>query len=111
MPWSGSRQEHRAEDVVLALAVGVVADADRPRALVAGEVVERLLLQHALAADPVHDLQRAVLVAAEVGDELDEVVGLPVEAERVQAAERERRVAHPRVAVVPVALAAGRLGQ
>ena len=51
------------------------------------------------------------LVALEVGDELHEVVGLPVEAERVQPPQRERRVAHPAVAVVPVALATGRLGQ
>ena len=53
----------------------------------------------------------AVLVGLEVGDELHELVGLPVEVEVVQRLQRERRVAHPRVAVVPVALAAGRLGQ
>ena len=49
--------------------------------------------------------------ALEVGDVLDEVVGLPVEAERCRAPQRERRVAHPAVAVVPVALAARRLRQ
>ena len=37
------RVEHRAPDVVLRLAVGGVADANRPRALVAEEVVERRL--------------------------------------------------------------------
>ena len=105
------RVEHRAEDVVLALLVGAVADPHRRRALVAVEVRELGLVQVALAADPVHDLQRAVLVALEVGDVLHEVVGLPVEAERVQPPQRERRVAHPAVAVVPVALAARRLGQ
>ena len=36
---------------------------------------------------------------------------LPVEAERVQRAQHERGVADPRVAVVPVALAARRLGE
>ena len=46
-----------------------------------------------------------------VGDEVEEVVGLPVEAERVQPPQRERRVADPAVAVVPVALALRRLGQ
>ncbi len=44
-------------------------------------------------------------------DEVEEVVGLPVEAERVEAPQHERGVADPRVAVVPVALAARRLGQ
>ena len=67
--------------------------------------------QVAAPVDPVHDLQRAVRVGLEVGDELHELVGLPVEVEPVQRLQRERRVAHPRVAVVPVALAAGRLGQ
>ena len=47
----------------------------------------------------------------DVGDELHELVGLPVQVQVVQRLERERRVAHPRVAVVPVALAARRLGK
>ena len=50
-------------------------------------------------------------VRLDVGDELHELVGLPVEVQAVQRLEREGRVAHPRVAVVPVALAARRLGQ
>ena len=53
----------------------------------------------------------AVLVRLEVGDELHELVGLPVEVEPVERLQREGRVAHPRVAVVPVALPAGCLGQ
>ncbi len=40
-----------------------------------------------------------------------ELVGLPVEVEPVERLQREGRVAHPGVAVVPVALAARRLGQ
>ena len=64
-----------------------------------------------LALDPVHDLQRAVLVALHVGDVLDEVVGLPVEPERVQRPQREGGVAHPAVAVVPVARSPRGLGQ
>ena len=47
----------------------------------------------------------------DVGEEVEEVVGLPVEPERVEAPEHERGVAEPRVAVVPVALAARRLRQ
>ena len=104
------RVEHRAPDVVLVLVVGAVAHPHRPRVLVAGQVAERVLAQALLAADPVHDLE-APGVAGHVGDEVEEVVGLGVEAERVEPPQREGRVAYPGVAVVPVALAAGRLGQ
>ena len=105
------RVEDRAPDVVLVLVVGAVADPHGPRALVAGQVVERLLGKLGLAADAVHDLELALLGLGHVGDEVEEVVRLPVEAERVEAPEHERGVADPGVAVVPVALAAGRLGQ
>jgi hypothetical protein len=99
-----------APDVVLALVVGAVADPYGTGALVAAEVVEDVLVERALAVDAVHDLQLGITIG-DVGDEVEEVVGLPVEAERVQAPERERRVADPAVAVVPVALAAGGLRQ
>ena len=104
------RVQQRAPHVVLLLLVGVVADPHRPGALVAGEVVEHLLVELALAADAVHHLQ-VLLAAGHVGDEVEEVVGLPVEAERVQRPQHERRVADPAVAVVPVALAVRGLGQ
>ena len=105
------RVEHRAEDVVLPLIERAVADPHRLRARIAGEVVERRLRQLPAAVDPVHDLQRAVVGRLDVGDELHELVGLPVEPEPVEGLEGERRVAHPRVPVVPVALAARGLGQ
>ena len=105
------RVENGAEDIVLALIVGGIADPNRARALVAGQVIEYLFGQVALPADAVHDLERAVGVALEVGDVLDEVVSLPAEPERAETPEREGRVAHPGVAVVPVALAARRLRQ
>ena len=105
------RVEHRAEHVVLALVERTVADPHRPGALVARQLVARRLGQVAAAVDAVHDLQAAVGVRLEVGDELHELVGLPVEVEVVQRLQREGRVAHPRVAVVPVALAARGLGQ
>ena len=105
------RVEHRAVDVVLTLIEGAVADPHRVRAGVAGELLAERLGQVAPAVDPVHDLQPAVAVGLDVGDELHELVGLPVEPEQVQRLQRERRVAHPRVAVVPVALAPRRLGQ
>ena len=103
--------QHRAEDVVLALAVGAVAAAAPVASSHSPQLADRDLAQIALAADAVHDLQAAVLVARQVGEVLHEVVRLPVEVERVQAPQRERRVAHPAVAVVPVALAARGLGQ
>ena len=105
------RVEDGAEDVVLPLVERAVPDADGTGPGVPREVVERRLGQVAPPVDPVHDLQRPVVVRLEVGDELHELVGLPVEVEPVERLERERRVAHPRVAVVPVALAAWRLGQ
>ena len=105
------RVEGGAEDVVLALIERAVADPDRAGAGVAAQVVERRLGQVAPAVDPVHDLQGAVVVDLEVGDELHELVGFPVEVQPVQRLQRERGVAHPAVAVVPVPFAAGRLGQ
>ena len=67
-----------------------------------------------LEVDPVVDrvqhLERRA-VADLIGDEVEEAVRLVVEAERVQAPQRERRVAHPAVPVVPVPFPAGRLGE
>ena len=103
--------QHGTEDVVLALVEGAVADAHRLRARVAGELVARGLGQVAAPVDPVHDLQRAVLVGLEIGDELHELVRLPVEVEVVQRLQREGGVAHPREPVVPVALPARGLRQ
>ena len=73
-------------------------------------MVEGLLGEVALAADPVHDLQAGILLA-DLDDEAHEVARLLVEAERVQGPEAEGRVADPTVTVVPVAFAAGRLRQ
>ena len=103
--------EDRSPDVVLVLLVGVVADSHRACALVAGEVVERPLGQLGFAADAVHDLEPSFLRLGELGQEVEEVVRFPVEAERVQAPEHERCIPNPRVAVVPVAFASRRFGQ
>ena len=105
------RVEHGAVDVVLTLVEGSVAEADRLGALVAREFVPGRLGQVTAAVDAVHDLQAAVVVRLEVGHELHELVGLPVEVQEVQGLQGERRVPHPRVAVVPVPLAARGLGQ
>ncbi len=105
------RVEHGPVDVVLALVEGAVADPHRAGAGVAREILAEGLGEIAAAVDPIHDLQPAVAVGLKVGHELHELVGLPVEAEEVQGLERERGVAHPGEAVIPVALAARRLGQ
>ncbi len=104
-----NRVERGPEDVVLPLVEGAVADAHRTGACISGEVVERRLRQVAPPVDPVHDLQPAVVVRLDVGDELHELVGLPVEVQVVERLQRERRVPDPGVAVVPVPLSARRL--
>src|SRR5436309_2310686 len=91
-------------------ASSVLAHPHRLRALIAAQVMERLLAELVLAADAVHDLQ-VFLAGGDVGDEVEEVVGLARETQRVQAPQHEGAVADPRVAVVPVALAADRLRQ
>ena len=108
------RVQHGAPDVVLALVVGAVADAHRPGVVVTGQVVEFVFDEFALAADGVHHLQGmalAVVGAGHVGDEREEVVGLAVQSQGVEAPEREGGVAHPGVAVVPVALTLRRFRQ
>ena len=112
----GHRVEQHPPHVVLVLVVRAVADAHRPGAAVAGEVVERVLGEVGLAADAVHDLEveaarRRVDRRQRLEHEREVLERLPVEAEVVQRAQHERGVADPRVAVVPVALAARRLGQ
>ena len=102
--------EHRAPHVMLTLVVRTVADAYWPRALVAVEMRHGPFLRHRSAIDCVHDLE-LLLALRGVGHEVEEVARLPVKAERVQAPQREGRVADPGVAVVPVPDAARRLGQ
>ena len=105
------RVQHRAVDVVLTLVKGPVADPHRDGAGIAREVVAGRLAQVPAPIDPVHDLQRPVLVGLQIGHELHELLGLPIEIEEMQRLQRERRVAHPAEPVIPVALPARRLGQ
>src|SRR6266498_277356 len=87
----------------------------RRRAHVALQVPELLLGQVLVPVDAVHDLQRARLAAGGVAEAplqpLHERAGLLGEPEPEQRVEREGGVAHPRVAVVPVAYAAELLRQ
>ena len=106
--------ERLAVDVELELVGGAVADPHRAGAAVALQVVEDLLVQVGGAVHPVHDLQR-VLVVAGLADPFVQPVHVPAdllgEAEAEQRVHRERRVAHPGVAVVPVAGSADQFGQ
>src|SRR5215472_17377780 len=103
--------EYHAPHVVLLLFVGGVADADRPRALIAVQMLQDVLVEVAPAVDAVDDLQVAAVTLDQVGNEREIVVRLPLESQGEQAPERERRVPDPAVAVVPVPLAARRLRQ
>ena len=58
------RVEQLAVDVELGLAPGAVPDTDGARVAPAGKVGELSLGEVVLAADPVHDLERAALDAA-----------------------------------------------
>ena len=77
------RVEQHAPDIVLPVVPGVVAYPHRTRAFVAAEVIERDLVQPAAPVDAVHDLQ--VLVLDPVGDEVEEVGRLAVEAEGAES--------------------------
>ena len=74
---------------------------------VAGQVVEGVLGQVAFPADAVHDLEFGLAVQVTRGNRIEDKAPVldrfPVEAEAVQRAEHERRVADPGKAVVPVA--------
>ena len=112
------RVDQVAVDVELQLARGGVPDADRARPGVAGQVVELDLLVGHAAVEVVEDAQRAepvrarvVLLAEPLGQPADERAGLVEEAEPQQRVQAEAGVAHPHVAVVPVAGAADLLGQ
>src|SRR5215207_3176119 len=101
--------EQHAPDIVLCVVPGVVADADRAGAVVTGKVVERLLVELCAAIDAVHDLK--FLVLDPIGYEVEVVARFPLAAQGGESPEHEGRVAQPAVAVVPVALTAGCLGQ
>ena len=103
--------QRRAVDVVLPLIECAVPDPHGTGAGVSREVVTRGLGQITTPVDPVHDLQRSILVELEVGDELHELVRLPVQVEEMKRLQGEGGVADPGVAVVPVALAARGLRQ
>ena len=104
-----------AVDIELGLVPCAVADPHRATPAVAGQVRELVLGDEALAADPVHDLQALPEGKASGGRRWRRSRKNPVGLEAAPAgrerADREARVAHPRVAVVPVPDPADLLGQ
>ena len=107
--------EEHPPHVELLLVEGAVAHPDRLRSPVAREVVQGPLGEVPLPADAVHDLERELLRLLPGGHGVEhegEVLnGLPVEAQLVERAQHERRIADPGVAVVPVPLPARGLRQ
>ena len=100
-----SAEEHPPH-IVLALIPGIVADPDRTRSLVPGQMVDSPLGQVAFPADAVHDLQlerpAEIPAADRIDDEPEVLHRFPVEPEPVQGPQHERRVADPAKPVVPV---------
>ena len=92
-----------AVDVELQLRRGGVADPHRPRPLVAGQPLELPLVEAPLAGDPVHDLQLAGIAGDRPQQPLAPRLGLVAVARPQHREQRQRRVAEPAEAVVPVA--------
>jgi hypothetical protein len=74
----------RPEHVVLPLVERAVADPHRTRPGVAREIVPGRLREVATTVDPIHDLQRSVFGGLDIGDELHELVGFPIELQIVE---------------------------
>src|SRR5205823_10335954 len=90
-------------------------DAHRSRTLITFEMIEHLLVDFGPPVDAVHELQRAGLLierlAPAVFEPIFEAGGFLGEPDPQEAVKSERRVANPRVAIVPIPLAADHLGQ
>ncbi len=100
------RVHQLAVDVELKLAVGGVADADRLRPRVTVEVRQLLFGQVGPAVHGIHELERSVAVRVALlparGQPVPELGCLFGESDSQEGIHRERGVADPGVAVVPV---------
>ena len=106
------RVQELAVDVELRLVPGAVAHPHGRRVAPAAQVGEGALREVVLAGDPVHDLERPLGrrgAACRAGHERHEVLRLVGAGADVEGLERQRRVADPGEAVVPVALTADAL--
>jgi hypothetical protein len=99
-------QRELSDDIELELLVRSIPDAHGPSALVTGQPRQLDFRQAPLAADAVHDLDLPGSAADGVEDPVEEALGFILGSAAEQREERERRVAQPAEAVVPVALAA-----
>jgi hypothetical protein len=97
--------------VELDLPGGVVADPDRRRSPVTGDSIHDVAAQPSLSAHAVEDLEILGVAGGRAHDEGAEGVRLVHRAELGERPGAEARVAHPGVAVVPVACGADGLGQ
>ena len=105
------RVEDLAVDIELELRRRGVADPHGGRPLVARQPVELALVQAALPREPVHDLDVGGVAGDGAQEPLAPRLGLLARAGLQHREERQRGVAQPAEAVVPVALAADPLGQ
>ncbi len=107
----GHGVDHLAVDVELKLLRGQVADPDRPRSAVSSQVIQRALGGRLVAVDVVEHPQLGPGQAGGVQQPVDEGVGLVHATQTDQRAHRERGVAQPAEAIVPVERPADPLGQ
>src|SRR5262249_53570369 len=107
------RVEEVPDDVELKLPRGIVAGAHGPRAAVPLEVIEDRLGPLRAPVEAVEDLEARVRaeLAEPALEKLDVVARLIREADAQEGIDRERGVADPVVAVIPVAGAADPFGQ
>src|SRR3546814_127809 len=103
--------EHYTKNVDLQLAGSAIADAHRLGALIAREPGKLDLGEAPLAGEPIHDLQLRRTSGGSAQHPLAPCSRLVPVTRCQQGIERERGIADPAVAVVPVALTADLLGQ
>ncbi len=105
------RDHQLADDVELALQGGAVADPDRPGVGIAGQVRELELGDPPAAVDGVQDLEVRGVAGHRAQQPAPPQLGLVGVTGLDQRADRQRRVAQPAEAVVPIARPARVLGQ
>jgi hypothetical protein len=105
------RVEDLTKDIELNLVSGIVTDADRPRAFVAGQPRHLPFLQATLAAAPVHDLEIGGITSGGAQEPVAPCDRLVPAAAAHESLKGLRGVAQPAVPVVPVARASECLGQ
>ena len=103
--------DYLAVHVELELLGGRVTDAYWLRVLVAGQPLEHALVEPPLAAESVHDLDVRRIAGHGAEEPIAPAVRLVLVAGSEHREQRQRRVAQPAEAIVPVAGAADPLGQ